>query len=171
MLRHHDIDGDGVEELLLGGINDGYNKAFLAVFDPAKVGGYGPVPQEFTPTQASPGTEKYYLMFPFSPLPPLTRWNLYNMVIDLEVTGSHEVNVYVQEWHTDSQQKLPVVCRMLFSVDDRILQLSEKYATDRLLSKPITRGAIDALKDSVLYWNGSRFVSHATMNKHYQTAQ
>jgi hypothetical protein len=182
VLRHHDMDGDGVEELIVGGINDGYDRAFLAVFDPAKVAGYGPVPREFAPVQANPGTEKYYLLFPFSPLPPETRWTLYNAVVDLVVTGTHEVNIDVREWHVDQPNQDGIGCRIFFSVaqsmavngvtpDDRMLQLSEKYSRDGILKKPITREAIDALKDSVMYWNGSRFVYSPTPNEFYRSAR
>lgn len=43
------LDGDSVTMLLLGGENNALDKAFVAVVDPGKIGGYGPTTESFKP--------------------------------------------------------------------------------------------------------------------------
>jgi len=54
-LAHVDLDGDGREELLLAGVNNGHHAATLVVFDPSNVSGTA---DQLTDSRFSSGTSK-----------------------------------------------------------------------------------------------------------------
>ncbi len=65
-----DLDGDGVKEIVLGGENNGYNQACLAVLDPRHVQGSSPHEglSAWTFEGVPPGKEDHFLLFPRSSL-------------------------------------------------------------------------------------------------------
>lgn len=67
-MAHADLDGDGIDELLLGGVDNGTAQAVLLVFDPRHVSGANHYsaenPYQLQGFQA--GTEKVAVMFPRS---------------------------------------------------------------------------------------------------------
>lgn len=69
-MSHADVDGDGIEELVLGGVDNGTRTATLLVFDPRHVSGARQYDFK-TPFQLQgfgPGTEKAMVLFPRSDL-------------------------------------------------------------------------------------------------------
>lgn len=61
----HDLDGDGMLELLVGGTNNEYRKPFLAVFKTNDIGGGSPQSDPaFTCRELRPGSQVRYLLFP-----------------------------------------------------------------------------------------------------------
>jgi len=58
-----DIDGDGIEEILLAGVNNGYGLATLVIFDPRDVRGASTQPFRQL-LDCEPGTEKAIVLFP-----------------------------------------------------------------------------------------------------------
>jgi hypothetical protein len=60
-----DLQGDGLKELLVVGLNNEYTKGCLIVFDPQNIAGGSPQTKpEFICRDLKPGTQKYYLLFP-----------------------------------------------------------------------------------------------------------
>jgi hypothetical protein len=67
-MGHADLDGDGVDELLLGGVDNGTGQAVLLIFDPRHVGGANHY-SSANPYQLqgfSAGTERAVVTFPRS---------------------------------------------------------------------------------------------------------
>jgi hypothetical protein len=58
-----DIDGDGIEEILLAGVNNGYGLATLVILDPRDVRGASVQPFRQL-LGCEPGTEKAVVLFP-----------------------------------------------------------------------------------------------------------
>jgi hypothetical protein len=67
-MTHADLDGDGIDELLLGGVDNGLFQAVLLVFDPRKVSGANHYASDNTYQLQgfSAGSEKAVVMFPQS---------------------------------------------------------------------------------------------------------
>ena len=80
-----DINGDGINEILLAGVNNGYRSATLVVLDPRKIGGAS-TQQRGDPTQLQgfgPGTESAIFLFPRS---CVSQRRQYNIVSNLSAT-------------------------------------------------------------------------------------
>ena len=91
-----DLDGDGVEEIILAGVNNGYKSATLIILDPRRVGGASAQgPGDNLQLQSfGPGTEKLIVRFPRTCITDLLE--PYNRVGELVVTKS-TIEVLVAE--------------------------------------------------------------------------
>jgi len=168
VLRHADIDGDGVEELLVGGVNDGFNKAFLAVLDPARIDGYAPVPRKFVPAGLNESPLKDYILFPYSPFPAHVRESGYGTLVNLIIAPRRPFQADVREFLYDPDKGHPVMASLFFSMDstlrivgvmpdDVMSILASRYGKAGLSTRALDRQAFEALRDSALYWDGERF--------------
>jgi len=61
-----DVDGDGYEELLLGGTNNSMDRAILAILDPRRIDGMGPGDGEYQPGSGPTFHEDAYIRLPLS---------------------------------------------------------------------------------------------------------
>ena len=92
-MRITDLNGDGAEEIILGGVNNAYEQqgyaATLVVLDPARVFGQGPVPLGNTRRikDVADGQESAVLLFP--DIEPHTVPSLYCRVGGLMLPGDH----------------------------------------------------------------------------------
>jgi hypothetical protein len=60
-----DLNGDGREEVILGGVNNEYGQGVAAVFDSAEISGSSPqTDRRFRCEMLKPGSEKFYIRFP-----------------------------------------------------------------------------------------------------------
>ncbi len=92
-----DVDGDGVDEILAGGVNNGRRRATLVVLDPRRLAGASVQPPG-DPTQLqgfAPGTEKMIIYFPRTCITDATR-QAYNRVKDINVAAAFVDVVVVQ---------------------------------------------------------------------------
>jgi transcriptional regulator with XRE-family HTH domain len=104
-----DLDGDGIEEILLGGVNNGYRQATMIVFDPREISGASAQPDRQI-LGFPPGTEKAVVLFPKT---CLARTSPYNRVQTLWVTKERRIVVPVVEGV--SEAKNPGV--MIYELD------------------------------------------------------
>lgn len=64
-LLFKDLNGDGRKEIIVGGINNEYDKGCVVVFDPGDVRGGSPQKKPYYKcNELKPGSEKYYILFP-----------------------------------------------------------------------------------------------------------
>ena len=82
-----DLTGDGVEEVVIGGINNAYETAYLAVLDPRKLNGHGPITPRYEATAWERASELAYVRIPRTTVGErtrmLSRWNaVTNITID-----------------------------------------------------------------------------------------
>jgi hypothetical protein len=54
--------------------------------------------------------------------------------------------------------------------DDNVIEVGQLLYKQGKIKAPVTSATFASLKDSVLYWNGSKFVNTPTMNGNYKTA-
>jgi len=97
-MDHADVDGDGIEEVLLAGVNNGEGRATLVILDPRRVSGASTQPPGH-PTQLrgfGPGAEKAVVLFPRS---CVTEKQHYPFNYAGEVSaGARLITVQVSEW-------------------------------------------------------------------------
>lgn len=168
-----DIDGDGVPEIIIGGQNNGYNAACLAVFDPRNLRGASP--QHDTPDfeleGMAPGSEEFYILFPPSILNRLFR--VRNFVDSLTVNREEKtIEVLVREY-SDPGQGGVYILRYLFDYrlnvlkckpeDDYLAKLKELHTMKVIPG--VTREDIESWKDLVRFWDGEKWTTTPSRNR------
>ncbi len=176
---HKDVDLDGNEELLLGGVNDGFNRACLAILDPGSMRGYSPVPPNEMPPGGSGGGEMYYILFPRWGLGQNGGLQIYNHVGQLVDPQGGGIDIAVTEYLLDPGNLQEVEGSLYFSLgprlsvdrimaDDTVIRIGKLLHKQGKLAAAVTNASFSSLKDSLLFWDGDRFVNTPTMNRNYK---
>jgi hypothetical protein len=154
-IAFQDLDGDGRDEMIAGGVNNQYGP-FVAVFDPNHVEGCSPQSGEFRSDTLPPGSEKYYLIFPRTDV-SLARGDIVEGVRDMGITGDKRIMV-------DTEYNL----FFYFGFDLRCLSVDWGHGFMRKHNELVAEGKIrsdlsdpyrETMKKKIRYWDGSRFVS------------
>ncbi len=169
-----DVANDGKEELVWGGINDGFNQAFVAILDPENVIGHSPVPQKFHPVDQPPGSELYYILFPQSTVGKALSTAPYNSTAFIFPREGGGVGVSVSDFirvgDTDLSGGIlysftPKVTCINSVPGDGWLGSAQRIPESSNFNLSREEEKIRTLKDSLLYWNGDSFVKSPTPNK------
>jgi hypothetical protein len=178
MVLTQDIDHDGNTEIIMGGINDGFNRAYIAVLDPANIEGYAPIPVHYLPVNVPKAIEKYYILFPRTFLSHSYSSKPYNYPVYLRNADDNKLTIEISErldhfpsgtldlvlvYLLDSSLKVESVAG-----GDAIIKAQDYLLSARVLKKPFIPECYKELKDSVQYWDGDKFVNSPTMNKYYK---
>ena len=164
-LAHIDLDRDGLEELVLGGVNDGFNRGCVILFDPDSVSGVSPIP-EAHPT-ALRGSQKEYILFPVTRLQRAMGRALYSYVRDIIISSEEpRLTLRVLEPSVAFSGTLEVSLFYPLGSDLRAEYVIPDDAYMTLYGRLMREGKIESttmseylqsLRDSVLYWNGKDF--------------
>lgn len=117
-VAHADVNGDGIEEILLAGVNNGYRQATMVIFDPRRVSGASSQPGRQILGFPS-GTEKAVVLFPRT---CLARNAPYNRVFELRVTRERRIMLAVAEGVSEARN--PGV--MIYELDYGLKVLSAR---------------------------------------------
>jgi hypothetical protein len=174
-----DVDGDQREEIVIGGFNQLYGMAFVALLEQTGLRGCGPLPDDARPSGMVPGGEKYYLLFPQSDLGKIQSPVPFNSVRGIVRGARPYFQVYVDEGVADSGQASPTLVYTLDSTMNIVAvatgntfeKLYDGYLHQGKLTRPRDRSYKDELAKAVLYWDGEQFVRHHAMNRRYAGAQ
>lgn len=180
-LLSYDLDGDGSEELLLVGINDAFNRAYLSVLDPSDINGHAPVPPQYEPHNVPEAREKYYLLFPLTYFGIHYSVDPYNQPMNIWITQGRRIDYEVSE----RLQKFPInnmEAQVVYTIDSTmrvesvapgngLIKAQEYLLQNGTLKKPLLPEYLSELKDSVLYWDGERFGNKPTTNLRYRQPQ
>lgn len=169
---HYDMDGDGSDEIFLGGISS-YDKPFVMILKQPYL--MGVMPDYFSSGHKVPGNAWYYILIPNSKLGPIA--NVYQTG-SVDVIKKFEKNGFVC-YSNDVFADKPINSkRLLFSFDEeariKFINYSTQYRMlyDEMLKKGKLNQEIASylatLKDSIKYWDGDKFVNYPTPNKYWQ---
>ncbi len=161
-----DLDGDGIEELLLVGQNNRFRMACLLVLDPRKIEGYGPAPREFKPANAPPGSEKFYLAFPPTDLKDKSV-DITNMAFNIEVRANGLIEAIVSEpldkyWAEVYYYLDSTLTCVRVSVSDHFVAAHRLMEQEGRSNRHVDASYLEGLRTAVQYWDGERFVGHVT---------
>lgn len=159
-IGYADLDGDGREEMLVGGVNNQYGGC-LIVFDPARVSGSSPQTGEFKSDTLPPGSEKFYILSPRSDV-SLALGEMVEGVWKIGLTSNKRIAAYtdsVLEYDFDFGLRcLTVDWGHAYMVKHNELRAAGKVNTDfgEAYRQMLARG--------VRYWDGSKWVPEPTSN-------
>ncbi|MGB7296738.1 MAG: VCBS repeat-containing protein [Candidatus Aminicenantales bacterium] len=161
-----DLDGDGRKELLVTAQNDEYGKGCLIVFDASRVGGCSPQITEYPGEGFTPGTEKYYILFPRTDV-DLILFPLKESMhgINLLQNGRIQLNAAISQLYFELDAELrplDVKGSDYFRDHHRELKAAGK------ITSVLDDAYYEKLKKGVLYWDGTEWTSTPTMNRRRQ---
>ncbi len=164
-----DLNGDGIDELIMAGQNNRFGRACLVVLDPRRITGHSPVPEKYIPPGMPKGQELFYLMFPPSDLKE--RWvDITNQVIKLETREGGLLEVAVMEplydYHAELYYYLDstMTCERV-RASDHFTAVHMRYEKQGRFTRALDDKYYEDLRSGVLYWDGSRFVKARTGTK------
>ncbi len=108
-----DLNEDGIEEVLLGGVNNGYHQATMVVFDPRNISGASAQPGRQI-LGFPEGTEKAILLFPKT---CLAQHAPYNRVMDVRVTRERRIVVVTAEGIAETQNPGVMIYQLDFDLN------------------------------------------------------
>lgn len=112
-VAHADINGDGVEEILLGGVNNGYRLGTLVIFDSRNVAGASSQPgRQILGFPA--GTEKVVVLFPRS---CVSEDASYTRVSELRITRERRIVVVVTEGVSEARNPGVMIYELDFDLN------------------------------------------------------
>jgi hypothetical protein len=173
-IKSIDLDGDGCREIVMGGVNNGHKCACLIVLDPLKC--MGTSPQRETPDYEflgfPRGSEKYYLLFPRSPLSRL--FSERNRVEGLYISDERqEIDITISEYNDGTRDYMLVytfdfglnIIRV--SPEDYFLaKVKELYTLGRIPESAET--SISDYERYLKYWDGAAWTNTASSNDVWQ---
>lgn len=112
-VAHADLNGDGVEEILLAGVNNGYRLGTLVIFDSRNVSGASSQPgrQIFG---FPPGTEKAVVLFPRTCVSVNAP---YNRVAELRITRERRIVLAVVEGVSEARNPGVMIYELDFGLN------------------------------------------------------
>ncbi len=163
-------------DLLIGAINDTYNKAALAVLNPIEFQGYAPGRELFETDTFFRAKEKFYITFKPSILSELYNSALYNQVSEIIQTDEENLIIHTKEKLgrlSDNQfVSIYYILDSNYSVidvygDDNFVKLYSDLYEKGELEEPLNNKYWESLKKSMKYWdeNGAQFVSFDELKK------
>ncbi len=159
-----DLDGDGIEEILLIGQNNEYEKGCLVVLDPREIRGAShQETSDYAIEGMWPGTEKYYILFPWTDLDEVSKPGIAVNVI--EVMGGQSLNLTIA----------PSMVSFELDFSMRLISPRLSHGTEILHRQAILEGRLSTplnkaeclrkLASGLLWWDGDRWVSSPAQNK------
>jgi len=112
-VAHADLNNDGIEEILLAGVNNGYRQATLVIFDSRNVSGVSSQPGRQI-LELFPGTEKAVILFPRT---CVSKESSYNRVMELHVTRERRVMVAVAEGISEAKNPGVMIYELDFNLN------------------------------------------------------
>jgi hypothetical protein len=175
LIYNFDIDEDGQNEIIIGGVNDPFKRAYIAVFDINNVTGFSPSSEHYLPSEVSFGSYKYYLLFPFTKLGGILGNVIYNNVKYLIRTKE---SLIVATEEVLANNNLDHRSSVLYSLDnemnvqhvtlgDDFIKSHKRLVEEERLSEKLDSTFFENLKNSVKYWDGEKFVDSVSVNKYY----
>jgi hypothetical protein len=157
---YHDLDGDGREEMIAGGVDNEFGGC-LIVFDPERIEGCSPQTGEFRSDELRAGSEKYYVRFPRSDI-SLALGDIVEGLLHFGITNNKRIVAYT-------------IYNLGFEFDFRLRCLNVDWGHgfmirhNQLAAAGKIRSALDAayreaFRRAIRYWDGSKWVAEPTPN-------
>lgn len=172
-IKFADLDGDGTQEILAGGCNNGYRRPCLFALRVDRIAGCSPQPDnpDYQCPGRPPGREMYYLLLPRDPLS--RQLHPIGTVQSILLTPDQVIAAV-----PTGIQDPPLTGGIDFMFDHRLrLEQAEansvyellygRFFQQGLLDRPFSPAVVREM-DPILYWDGDRFVTTPTVNRHWR---
>ncbi len=154
-----DIDGDGKEEIILGGTNNEYRKGCLLVLDPENIHGGSPQTEEYRCSELSTGAELFYVLLPRTEVDKAE--DDIGSINSIDLQKNQKILVYMRVSH------LYFEFNKDFSLHSINLSHIFKMKYETLYNTQTTMSWLQdkvrsELRDKILYYDGKAWVDQPT---------
>jgi len=169
-----DINDDNNNEFIVAAVNNGFRAATLIVLSPERLEGIVPSVETFYSKNITKGSELFLIKLPWSDFGKKKSTANFNSISDLRL-GEKTFTVYTEEVYVENTGKN---LNILYDFDKQmkvqnvigsvtfVTEYEKEYSQGKV-SVPAVTNYFNALRDSVKYWDGDKFVSKPTMNKYF----
>jgi len=165
-----DLTGDGIDEIILTGINNAFWKAAIIVLDANDAHGYSPLTDDYRPKGLQPANELVYILVPKTPigeyLGSIEKYNQGRYLHYDSISESIWARITEgQRFFRDFTEDAFTI--IYFNRSMRPIGVGTSDLYDIAARELYEEGAIpfipgydyfEAYQDSLLYWNGEEFV-------------
>ncbi len=165
-----DITGNGIDEIILAGVNNAFWKAAVIVLDPLNLSGHSPLTTDYKPEGLENAEELHYILVPKTVIgeyvTPAERFNFARQLHYDEI--SERIWLRIEESRRvfrDDEMTADIL--LYLDHDMRPVGVGTNDLYDIIARELYEEGAIptlpdydyfQAFQDSLLYWNGEEFV-------------
>ncbi|MBI1939062.1 MAG: hypothetical protein HYS25_13205 [Ignavibacteriales bacterium] len=142
-----DVDNDGYDEIILGGINNAFSSAFTAVFEPDSVNGFSPSTELYVPDSLQKNSAVRYILFRATNYMKAVSLTDYNMVNQFLISKEEKtITVYAEEVPGDTEYNGSVLYNFDLDWNVRGVVLSDDFVANynRLLAKGKVKEPLDS---------------------------
>ncbi|KAF0150956.1 MAG: hypothetical protein FD143_2376 [Ignavibacteria bacterium] len=143
-----DINGDGYDEIILGGINNAFSSAFIAVFNPDSVSGFSFSTENFIQKELQQNSALKYILLPATNYNKAASLSDFNMVEQFLVSKEDStITAYTQEAPSLPREKLgAVLYNFDFNWNIRGVILAHNFVSNynRLLAEGKVKEPLDS---------------------------
>lgn len=165
-----DIDSDGNDEIFFGGVSS-YYKPFLMVIEKDTL--MGVMPDFYSTGHKVLGNASYYILFPLTELAAELSKTKSMEIKKIEKFQNTGVTVLIPEFYDKNNE---VTLQYTLDKNYRIKYINatptylyyfEKIKKIKVTSPDIINNYLNTYRDSLLYWDGDKFVNYPAQNKYW----
>lgn len=173
VLEFFDVDGDSIQEIILGGTNNSWSEATIAILDPRRVGGQSVHSRPYALRNSVPANEKAYIRIPRTIIGMYNPRNTRNFIeAVLPNPQRNVIQVGVKDDSEESRASITyyITFRTDFSVlgidrgDVYTLVADSLYRTGKIPT-PVDQAYFTNYARTISWWDGERWVQKPSWNK------
>jgi hypothetical protein len=152
-----DVDGDGRKEILIGGVHNESQKAFIAIFSPDDIHGAWPEAAKFPSAGLSAGSEKAYILLPLTDIDPYQDIHAVLKSLYVLADGRIRGQIATTNLEYDLDPRTLACLDITFAINFKLFR--EAAVLDGKARGPIDEAYAERLKKGLLYWTGREWTS------------
>jgi len=164
-----DLDGNGLSEIILVGLNNEYEKGCLLVFDTKNIKGCSPQKKNrYKCKSLDQGSEKYYILFP--------RTDVDRVEHTLETISYVDIlknrHLLLQTWQSKILFELNNNLELInVRQSNRFIQMHRKAKREGRIDSNLNKEYWGNLAKGLLYYDGENWVSQPSMNLRWKNSE
>ncbi len=181
-----DITGNGIKEIIAGGVNNAYDEAVMVVLDPRQMSGHSPLRGDYEIDGYEKAIELAYVRIPRTKVgQELRHRNRSNSLYRFdEYPGTNEFQAMIYEFRSRNPQigniEVPVARYFInFNYDLEVQTIGTDNGYDAMMQLLHSQGNLENIPDfdyfqeyakTLKYWNGSGWQNEPVINSRYADA-
>ncbi len=157
VLSWADLDGDGRPELIIGGVNNEYKKAFLAVFDPRNLAGSSPNSGHYKSPSLSGGTEWTYVLLPWTEIDPYK--DIHVVLATIEILDNGRIRGMTTKTLVQYELDPRTLACLDVTLSNTFVVIHQDAVRNGQVKSTLDDAYREKLKKGFLYWTGREWTS------------
>ena len=156
-LSQADLDGDGRPEVIIGGVNNEYKKAFIAVFEPRNLAGSSPNTGTYKSSSLSTGTERAYVLLPWTDIDPYQ--DIHVVLASIEILANGRIRGLTSKSLVQYELDPRTLACLDVTLSNKFKSIHEGAVRNGQAKNSLDEAYRENLKKGFLYWTGRNWTS------------